>query len=148
VSFTGRVERAELLALDVLGRDDGQPVTRAAIEARIAQLAGHSPSCRCGRCWWLAGYRGARVKAYDVWRVLRGWGVAQPPPVVVVATKTVRVTRDRRDPQAGRGGDQSPPARVSAAHTCWWCSGVFTAKRVDARYCSAVCRVAAYRSRR
>jgi hypothetical protein len=140
--WVGRAERAELIAVDVYRRActdvRAVRVTRGMVEQRLEQLAGHRASCRCGRCWWLVGHWGATVKTGDVWSVLRSWGVAQASPVAVFAAKTACVARER-------------PSRIHTsprACTCVRCGAVFTAKRVDAQYCSAGCRVAAHRSRR
>jgi hypothetical protein len=62
------------------------------------------------------------VSAAAVCRVLAGWAVVDP---------------------AALGVD------TAGSPACAWCGGVFATQRVDvARYCSARCRVAAYKSRR
>jgi len=77
--FCAPGERVELLALDVFGRacDRDVAVTVAVVADRLAQLASHRASCRCGRCDWLRG-----VSAVGVWRVLEGWQVVEPEVVV------------------------------------------------------------------
>jgi hypothetical protein len=59
---------SEILALDVLGRADGHPVTSAMVEARLAALRRHRPDCWCGVCRLVGG-----VSAGRVWTVVNTW---------------------------------------------------------------------------
>jgi hypothetical protein len=63
-------EAAELVAIDVYQRADktGQPVTLAMVERRVAELLGHTPTCRCRLC-----EAAGKVQVGHVYRIASAW---------------------------------------------------------------------------
>ena len=57
------LEAAEIVALDVFNRADGQPISMSVVQQRLEQLRAHRPSCRCGLCGLAVRVRASRVSA-------------------------------------------------------------------------------------
>jgi hypothetical protein len=65
---TVRQANAEILALRIFNQADGEPVTRATVEAALSQWRAHPPACQCGLC-----DRARTVSVSRVYCTVWGW---------------------------------------------------------------------------
>jgi hypothetical protein len=63
-----RQQAAERLALKIYCRANGEPITRRAVEAALAQWRAHPASCACG--WWEPA---RKLNVSAVWPIVWGW---------------------------------------------------------------------------